>query len=187
MVRFSHRYLNSDCINFKTFVFLAVYWSIWTSSYNTDIKVQQFFIGALTTMLNNVFNICGLSCCILWNTQHWFLCQIVSKYLPCLPLLNPPHPAWPGSPHSVLSGACCPTSASIGQRQQLYQSLSLIQRRQIQSRKSIFESVGDFQFRVRVSVSVTSHRRPLIRAKNCRVQVKQIMVTLTLKWKLTFS
>ena len=32
----------SDCINFKTFAFLAIYSSIWTSLYNTDIKVQQF-------------------------------------------------------------------------------------------------------------------------------------------------
>ena len=37
----NHRYLDSDCTNFKTFVFLAVYWSIWTSSYNTDIKVRK--------------------------------------------------------------------------------------------------------------------------------------------------
>ena len=28
---FSDKYLDSDRINFKTFVFLAVYWSIWTS------------------------------------------------------------------------------------------------------------------------------------------------------------
>ena len=33
--------LDRDCINFKTFIFLAVYWSIWTSSYNTDIKVLK--------------------------------------------------------------------------------------------------------------------------------------------------
>ena len=39
---FSHRYLDSDCINFKTFAFLAVYWPFWTSLYNTDIKVQFF-------------------------------------------------------------------------------------------------------------------------------------------------
>ena len=44
LVIFSHRYLDSDpSINFKTFVLLAVYWSISTSSYNTDIKVQHFF------------------------------------------------------------------------------------------------------------------------------------------------
>ena len=43
VVIFSHRYLDSDHINFKTFVFLAIYWSIWTSSYNTNIKVQHFF------------------------------------------------------------------------------------------------------------------------------------------------
>ena len=55
VVIFSQRYLDRDRINVKTFVFLAVYWSIWTSSYNTQIKVQQFFNGA-STMLNNVFN-----------------------------------------------------------------------------------------------------------------------------------
>ena len=43
VVIFSHRYLDSDRINVKIIVFLTVYWSIWTSSYNTDIKVQQFF------------------------------------------------------------------------------------------------------------------------------------------------
>ena len=52
-VIFSHRYLDRDRIHFKTFVFLAVLWSIWTSSYNTDIKVQQ---NGASTMLNNVFN-----------------------------------------------------------------------------------------------------------------------------------
>ena len=43
VVIFSHRFLDSDCINFKTFAFLAVYWPFWTSLYSTDIKVQQFF------------------------------------------------------------------------------------------------------------------------------------------------
>ena len=28
VVIFSHRYLDNDCLNVKTFVFLAVYWSI---------------------------------------------------------------------------------------------------------------------------------------------------------------
>ena len=41
MVIFSHRYLESDRINFKTFVFQAVHWAIWTSLCNTDIRVQQ--------------------------------------------------------------------------------------------------------------------------------------------------
>ena len=50
-------YLDSDCTNFKTFEFLAVSWSIWTSSYNMDIKVQQFFLNRASTMLNNVFNL----------------------------------------------------------------------------------------------------------------------------------
>ena len=37
VVIFSHGYLDSDHINFKTFVFLDVYWSISASLYNTDI------------------------------------------------------------------------------------------------------------------------------------------------------
>ena len=41
MVIFGHRYLDNDCINFPTFVFLAVYWSIWTLIYNTDIKLSS--------------------------------------------------------------------------------------------------------------------------------------------------
>ena len=60
VVIFSHRFLDSDCINFKTFAFLAVYWPFWTS-YNTDIKVQQFFKSS--TMLNNVFKV---------NVWTWF-------------------------------------------------------------------------------------------------------------------
>ena len=44
---FSHRFCDSDCINFKTFAFLAVYWSIWTSLYNTDIEVQPFLKSSL--------------------------------------------------------------------------------------------------------------------------------------------
>ena len=43
------------CINVKTFRFLAVYWSIRTSSYNTDIKVQPFLNGASTMLNNHVF------------------------------------------------------------------------------------------------------------------------------------
>ena len=54
VVIFIHRFLDSDCINFKTFAFLAVYWPFWTLLYNTDIKVQQFF-NRSSTMLNNVF------------------------------------------------------------------------------------------------------------------------------------
>ena len=59
LVIFSHRYLDSDGINFKTFVFLAVYWSIKTSSCNTDIEVEFFFKMEASTMLNNVFNANG--------------------------------------------------------------------------------------------------------------------------------
>ena len=47
---FSHRYLDSDCINFKSFVFRAIYWSIWTWLHNTDIKVQQFFWNRVSTI-----------------------------------------------------------------------------------------------------------------------------------------
>ena len=52
----SYRYLGNDRINIKTFVFLAVYWSIWTSSYNTYINVHQFMLNGASTMLDNVFN-----------------------------------------------------------------------------------------------------------------------------------
>ena len=48
-----HSSLDSYCLNFKTFVLLAVYWSIWTS-FNADIKVQKK--NEASTMLNNVFN-----------------------------------------------------------------------------------------------------------------------------------
>ena len=56
MVIFSHTYLESDYINFKTFVFLAGYKYIW-SLHNTDIKLKgQQFLNRSSTMLNNVFN-----------------------------------------------------------------------------------------------------------------------------------
>ena len=52
-------HLDSDRINFRTFVSLhgclSVYWSIWTSSFNTDIKFHQF-LNRVSSMLNNVFN-----------------------------------------------------------------------------------------------------------------------------------
>ena len=51
VVIFSHRFLDSDCINFKTFAFLAVYWPFWTSLYNTDIKVQFCFILILHNVI----------------------------------------------------------------------------------------------------------------------------------------
>ena len=77
VVIFSHRYLDSDHnhhihvhVNVKTFVFLVVYWSIWTSSYNTDIKVQQFFNGA-STMLNNVFDFNWLLFPQIWWIKNW--------------------------------------------------------------------------------------------------------------------
>ena len=57
VVIFSHRFLDSDCINFKTFALLAVYWPFRTSSYNTNIKAQQFFWTWSSTMLNNVYNL----------------------------------------------------------------------------------------------------------------------------------
>ena len=45
MVIFRHTYrnLDSNSMNFKTFMFLTINWSIWTLFYNTAIKVQPFF------------------------------------------------------------------------------------------------------------------------------------------------
>ena len=57
VVIFSHRFLDSDCISFKTFAFLAVYWPFWTSLYSTDIKVLKKIFNRSSTMLNNVFNV----------------------------------------------------------------------------------------------------------------------------------
>ena len=53
MVIFSHRYLDNDCINFKTFVFLAP-----SKHYHTTqtSKFNFFFLNGASTMLNNVFN-----------------------------------------------------------------------------------------------------------------------------------
>ena len=63
MMIFSHRYLDSDCRNFQTCVFLAVYWSIWTFWYNTGIKVPQVFKNRASAMLNNVCNWGIRLCC----------------------------------------------------------------------------------------------------------------------------
>ena len=55
VVIFSQRFIDSDCINFKTFAFLAVYWPFWTSLYKTDNKVQQFsksILRVVTSHLN---------------------------------------------------------------------------------------------------------------------------------------
>ena len=64
VVIFSHIYLHSDRINFKTVVFLFVYWSIWTSSYNADIKVQQSFKWSLHKVKQS-------SCQVLFFLGHY--------------------------------------------------------------------------------------------------------------------
>ena len=46
---FSHTFLDSDCINFKTFAFLAVYW---------PFCMNNHFLNWSLTMLNNVFRHC---------------------------------------------------------------------------------------------------------------------------------
>ena len=60
--------LDSDCINFKTFVFLAVYWSIWTSLYSTcrptDIAVLFFLIKPPHCLKTMSVTSCYLSFCI---------------------------------------------------------------------------------------------------------------------------
>ena len=87
VVIFSRRYIDNDCINFKTFVFLAVYWSIWTSSYNTDIKVQNFKNGA-STMLNNVFNLVPLHFTLLAPIRDIFNLVVFVPYLLRIVLLR---------------------------------------------------------------------------------------------------
>ena len=55
VVIFSHRFLDSDCINFKTFAFLAVYWP---SEHHYTALTSKFnnFLNRSSTMLINVFN-----------------------------------------------------------------------------------------------------------------------------------
>ena len=55
VVIFSHRFLDSDCINFKTFAFLAVYWPFWTSLIQHRHQSSTIFLNPSSTMLNNVF------------------------------------------------------------------------------------------------------------------------------------
>ena len=49
---FIHRYLYSDSMIFKVCLFCAIYLSMWTSVYSSDIKVLNFFDKPL---LNNIF------------------------------------------------------------------------------------------------------------------------------------
>ena len=85
VVIFSHRFLDSDCISFKTFAFLAVYWPFWTSLYNTDIKVKKKKKNWSSTMLNNVFNIQVLIFCLIlilfyFRANTWIhLCNVTFK------------------------------------------------------------------------------------------------------------
>ena len=53
----SHIFLDSDCINFKTVVFLAACWSIWTPLYNTYIKKFNQKLNRPSMMLNNILTI----------------------------------------------------------------------------------------------------------------------------------
>ena len=64
IVIFSHTFLESNSINFKTFAFLVVYWPFWTSLYNTtqtSIRFNNCFNRASTT-LNTVFKMLHLKC-----------------------------------------------------------------------------------------------------------------------------
>ena len=63
-------FLDSDCIDFKTFVFLVVYWSIWTLLYNTDIKFLNFYSNGASTMLNNVFKIVLIVPKLAWSWKE---------------------------------------------------------------------------------------------------------------------
>ena len=63
---FCHRFLESDCINFKTVAFLAVYSSNLTSLHNTDIKVQKYF----KFILHNVKQ-------RLWSNRQKFIFHVI--------------------------------------------------------------------------------------------------------------
>ena len=55
MVIFSHRYLDSDRINFKTFVFLAVFFfGPSEHHHSTQISMFNHFLNGASTMLNHV-------------------------------------------------------------------------------------------------------------------------------------
>ena len=56
LVIFSHRYLDSDRINFKTLVFLAVFGP---SEHHHTTQTSKFnnFLNGTSTMLNNVFKL----------------------------------------------------------------------------------------------------------------------------------
>ena len=79
---FSHRFLDSDCIHFKTFVFLAVYWPVWTSYYTTQTSKFNNFLNGASTMLNNVFNpsvpFLWLCCLIVLSHSMWscIICRV---------------------------------------------------------------------------------------------------------------
>ena len=94
MVIFIHRYLDSDHINFQTFVFLNIiiqhdcllvkfYW--WTSNHplllwNRTLRLNKFLNGAFT-MLNNVVE----DGVIILEAQSLFL---------VMPLILANHPSW---------------------------------------------------------------------------------------------
>ena len=114
VVIFSHRFLDSDCINFKTFAFLAVYWPFWTSLYNTDTQSSTIFFNRSSTMFNNVFKQFAVSSfriawLLLCNWNFYFhlwlfyWCQHKLWWLLCLFILFP-------------SLICCstPTTSGIG-------------------------------------------------------------------------
>ena len=65
---FSQRYLDSDRINFKTLVCLAVYWSIWTSLCNIDIKDIKNSSLHNVNVFNNVST---LNIWAAWNYQNY--------------------------------------------------------------------------------------------------------------------
>ena len=62
VVIFSHRFLDSDCVNFKTFAFLAVYWPFWIwIAVDENDKARNWHQSSTIfkinpPQVNNVFN-----------------------------------------------------------------------------------------------------------------------------------
>ena len=79
----------SDCINFKTFAFLAVYWPFWTSLNNTDIKVKKKKIKLILHNVKQCLLPVNMYTCIgFFFNQAWKVAPnnktLIFNFFPCV-------------------------------------------------------------------------------------------------------
>ena len=95
---------DGNSINFKSVVFLAVYWPFWTSSYSTDIIVQQFLNRTSTMSLMFISYFIDPMILMYWFQFMLMLTRRTTVAADCQSVLVL---FWFHREHTVLGICCC--------------------------------------------------------------------------------